>query len=82
MLASEPACVPQPVCLQGGMTEQPPAAVTEDLDRLRAASAAVIPAPTASNLLGPRIHQSGTGTPRGDERFVDHCPLWCEFLLA
>lgn len=33
------------------MTEQPPAAVTEDLDRLRVALAAAIPARTASNLL-------------------------------
>ncbi|MDF9749056.1 hypothetical protein [Arthrobacter sp. ES3-54] len=33
------------------MTEQLPAAVTEDLDRLRAALAAAIPARTASNLL-------------------------------
>jgi hypothetical protein len=33
------------------MTEQPPAAVTEDLDRLQTALAAVIPARTASNLL-------------------------------
>jgi hypothetical protein len=33
------------------MTEQPPAAVTEDLDRLQAALVAVIPARTESNLL-------------------------------
>ena len=33
------------------MTEQPPAEVAEDLDRLRAALAAVIPAKTGSNLL-------------------------------
>ncbi|MET1156578.1 MAG: hypothetical protein ABWX72_20520, partial [Arthrobacter sp.] len=33
------------------MTEQPPAEVTEDLDRLQAALSPVIPARTASNLL-------------------------------
>jgi hypothetical protein len=33
------------------MTEQPPAAVTEDLDRLRAALDDAIPARTDSNLL-------------------------------
>ena len=35
----------------GGMTEQPPAAVTEDLDRLQAALDAAIPARTDTNLL-------------------------------
>ncbi|MBT2250329.1 hypothetical protein JHV56_16640 [Arthrobacter sp. BHU FT2] len=37
--------------MHGATTEQPPAAVTEDLDRLEAALAAAIPARTVSNLL-------------------------------
>lgn len=40
-----------PACLHGVMTEQPPAAVTEDLDRLETALDAAFPARTASNLL-------------------------------
>jgi hypothetical protein len=35
----------------GGMTEQPPAAVTEDLDRLQAALDAAIPPETDTNFL-------------------------------
>lgn len=37
--------------MHGGMTEQPPAAVTDDLSRLQAALAAAIPARTETNLL-------------------------------
>ena len=39
------------VCLHGGMTEQPPAAVAEDLDRLRTALDNTIPVRAESNLL-------------------------------
>ncbi|MCU1533091.1 MAG: hypothetical protein JWO49_2662 [Arthrobacter sp.] len=46
------ACLHHPgICLHGVMTEQPPAAVTEDLDRLRTVLKWSIPAKADSNLL-------------------------------